>query len=48
MKGHIVRGPISREELNELAKKFEIELTCNIEFVEEGWLGKPKGQSCMK
>ena len=43
MKGHMVRGHVNREELNELAKKFEIELTCNIEVVEEGWLGKPKG-----
>ena len=43
MKGHIVRGHCSKEELDELAKKFDIELTYDLEVVEEGWLGNPKG-----
>ena len=42
-KGHVVRGYCGKEELSELAAKYNIELMHDIEFVEEGWLGKSKG-----
>ena len=43
MKGYDVRGHCGKEELSELATKYNIELTSDVEVVEEGWLGKPKG-----
>ena len=42
-KGHIVRGHVSKNELERLAGEYDIELTGEIEVIEEGWLGKPKG-----
>ena len=42
-KGHFVRGHCGREEIEDIARKFDIELTTEIDVVEEGWLGKPKG-----
>ena len=42
-KGHFVRGHCGREELEQKAKKYNIKLTNEVELVEEGWLGKPKG-----
>ena len=43
MKGHIVMGHWGREDLDKLAGKIGIELTCDREVLEEGWLGKSNG-----
>ena len=43
LKGHFVRGHCGRDELEQLASKYKIELTTEIDVVEDGWLGKPKG-----
>ena len=42
-KGYIVRGHMTKERIEQLAKEYGILLTCSVEVVEEGWLGKPKG-----
>ena len=42
-KGYIVRGHCCKDELHNLATSYSIELTKNVEVVEEGWCGKPKG-----
>ena len=42
-KGHFVRWHCGREELEQLSIKYGIALTTEIDVVEEGWLGKPKG-----
>ena len=42
-KGYYVRGHCAREKIERLAKDHEIELTCRIEVIEEGWVGRPKG-----
>ena len=42
-KGHFVRGHCGREELEQMAEKNKIQLTNEVDLVEEGWLGKPKG-----
>ena len=42
-KGYVVRGHVSKEKIEQLAKEYSIDLTCRVEVVEEGWLGKPKG-----
>ena len=42
-KGCYVRGHCSREKIERLAREHDIELTCRIEVVEEGWVGRPKG-----
>ena len=43
LKGYVVRGHCGKDELEDLAKKYNVELACDLEVVEEGWLGKPKG-----
>jgi len=42
-KGHVVRGHCSKDEIERLVGEYGIELTCQVEVIEEGWLGKPKG-----
>jgi len=42
-KGHVVRGHCSKIEMERLAGEYGIALTEEVELVEEGWLGKPKG-----
>ena len=37
MKGHILRGHCSREDLDELAKKYDVNLTSLVDVMEEGW-----------
>ena len=41
MKG--VRGHCPRDKIEKLANNNGIELTCQMNVVEEGWIGKPKG-----
>ena len=43
MKGVFVRGHCPRDKMEKLANDNGIELTCQIDVVEEGWMGKPKG-----
>ena len=38
-----MRGHVSKDKIEQLAKDYAIELTSRVEGVEEGWLGKPKG-----
>ena len=38
-----MRGRCEREKIERLAKDHEIELTCWIEVIEEGWVGRPRG-----
>ena len=40
-KGYIVRGHCSIEELHNLETSYKIELTKNVEVVEDDWCGKP-------
>ena len=42
-KGHIVRGHVTKKELEQLAEEHGVELTSEVEVIEEGWCGKPKG-----
>ena len=42
-KGYIVRGHVKKEELERLAGEHGVELTSEVEVIEEGWCGKPKG-----
>ena len=42
-KSHIVRGYTLKEELERLAIEHEVELSYELEEVEEGWCRKPKG-----
>ena len=41
-KGHFVRGHSGREELEQMAEKYKIKLTNEVDLVEEGCLGKHK------
>ena len=41
-KGYHVRGHCGKDKLEELAKEYKIELTSEVELVEEWWVGKPK------
>ena len=38
-----MRGHTTQERIDQLTKEHDIELTCSVEVVKEGWLGKPKG-----
>ena len=42
-KGYYVREHYAREKIERLAKDHKIELTCQIEVIEEGWVVRPKG-----
>ena len=42
-KGFSVRKYYSREEIDELAQNYKIDLTYDQQHVIEGWIGKPKG-----
>ena len=37
-KGYVVRGHITKDKIEQLAKEHDIQLTCSVEVVEEGWL----------
>ena len=38
-----VRGHCTKEKLEDLAKEYNVKLTCEVEFVEEGWANQSKG-----
>ena len=42
-KGYHVRGHCTKEKLEDLAKEYNVELTSEVELVEEGWVNRPKG-----
>ena len=42
-KGFLVRKYYWKEELQEIAEKYNIELTCSHQEVIKGWVGRPKG-----
>ena len=42
-KGYVIRGHITKDKIEQLAKEHDFSLTCSVEVVKEGWLGKPKG-----
>ncbi len=44
-KGYILRCHCNKDELHNLATSYKIELTKNVEEVEEGWFNKPKKPS---